>query len=432
MEIELRDTEKFLKKLLSLYGPSERTLLAYSGGVDSTALFYLLLTLKKHRSHFNFEVFHLDHGLRDESGLDAEFVRQLADSHGVPCFIHREDISQIAREKRWSVEEAGRNLRYQWMSKLQKDRSLDSVTTAHHRDDQIEGFFLHLFKGAGIRSLAGMEERKNQLVRPFLTFSKEEILSFARINKLSFREDSSNQDNKYLRNQLRHTIYPAIKTSFPQFERKIQQFQEMAAEYSKFIQGQLLPWKIAPGELSLEASLLKSLPSLLLKEQLLNGLKTLSADFYISFKNLQFIVDKLYDWDGKGHLELLKTRDFSVVASHGKVFMVGEEFYRELPPKNLAPGERLQLLGKTLYNESQERLSLKGPMVGARIHFDAGSKKLKDYLIDQKVFYHWRKQVYSIYDVSDDFLGLWILPAGKFRLNRKGKEKIRFEDADIL
>lgn len=430
MEIELRDPAKILNKLFNVYGPAERTLLAFSGGVDSTALFYLFLALKKNWPNFYFEVFHLDHGLRIESGLDADFVREVSALYQVPCWIKREDVAQVAREKRWSVEEAGRNLRYQWLTRLQRERSLDSITTAHHRDDQIEGFFLHLFKGAGIRSLAGMAERQNHLVRPLVSFSKAELISFACLNKLAFREDCSNQDNKYLRNQLRNTIYPAIKTSFPQFERKIQQFQQLAAEYAQFIQSRLLPWKTAPGELSLDASLLKALPPLLLKEQLLNGLKTLSADFYISFQNLQFIVDKLYAWDGRGHLELLKTKDFSVMASHGSLFVAEETVYRELPPENLAPGARLTFFDKTLFNESRETLSLQGPMVGARVHFDAGSKKLKDYLIDQKVFYHWRRQVYSIFDASGDFLGLWILRAGTLRLNKKGKEMIRFEEAD--
>ena len=186
---------------------SEKTyLLACSGGLDSICLGTLLNETK-----ISFEVAHVNFRLREEeSDEDEAFVRNWAKSIGKTIHILQPDTISFAKENQLSIQMAAREIRYAWFEKLRIERKLDGIILAHQEDDQMETIFLNLLRGTGIEGIYGMAERRGWLIRPFLPFSRAEILSFAIQNGLMWREDSSNIKTNYKRNKLRIQALPAL------------------------------------------------------------------------------------------------------------------------------------------------------------------------------------------------------------------------------
>lgn len=212
----------------------DRVLLAVSGGVDSVVMCELF-----YRAGFTFSVAHCNFGLRgSESDMDEEFVRELATHYGVPFFVKRFDTSTIAREENISIQVAARRLRYQWFEELRANKGYASIATAHHRNDEVETFFINLVRGTGIAGLRGIPVRNGNVIRPLLFALREDIEAFAAENGLKWREDSSNRLTKYLRNKIRQNIIPALKEINPHIEdvlsadmRRIREaFQVMASQ----------------------------------------------------------------------------------------------------------------------------------------------------------------------------------------------------------
>ncbi len=117
-----------------------------------------------------------------------------------------------------SIQVAARELRYKWFEEIRKDFNYKYIATAHHRDDSVETFFINLIRGTGIAGLHGILPKQGNIIRPMLFTGKEEIIKFAKKNKLKHREDSSNASDKYLRNKIRQTLMPVLKELNPSIE----------------------------------------------------------------------------------------------------------------------------------------------------------------------------------------------------------------------
>lgn len=184
-----------------------KLLVATSGGIDSMVLADLLLQLNQSvaLAHANFKL--------RETGSDADqsFVENYATANNIPCFVKQFDTKSFAETNKLSIQEAARKLRYEWFDELLGTHRFDYLLTAHHLDDSLETFLIHLSRGTGIDGLLGIPERNRNTVRPLLVFSKEEIVQYANERNLSWREDISNQSDKYLRNRIRHHIVPELK-----------------------------------------------------------------------------------------------------------------------------------------------------------------------------------------------------------------------------
>lgn len=197
--------------------PETAVVAGVSGGADSVCLLHILLGLARLRSFSVFAV-HINHMLRGgESDEDESFVRGLCTQWQVPLRVFRKDVRSFAREKGCSVEEAGRLLRYECFHRVMDETGAQHVAVAHHRDDQAETVFFHLLRGSGLEGLCGMEDVSQQVLRPLLETGRDEIQAYINQNGLVYRTDSSNQDNAYARNAIRNELFPLIqqKTGFP-------------------------------------------------------------------------------------------------------------------------------------------------------------------------------------------------------------------------
>ncbi|MBT8285062.1 MAG: tRNA lysidine(34) synthetase TilS [Flavobacteriaceae bacterium] len=212
-------------------------IVACSAGIDSVVLAHLCAA-----TGLNFSLAHCNFLLRgQESEDDERFVKDLANQLNVKLFSTRFETKAYAGEHRLSIQMAARNLRYQWFDELLKKNELSWVLTAHHLDDALETFLINLSRGTGLEGLSGIPEENNKVIRPLLPFTREQIQEYARQNNISWREDLSNEDTKYLRNKIRHEVVPLLKELHPtflsNFANSLQYLSGSAEMLSDYVKG---------------------------------------------------------------------------------------------------------------------------------------------------------------------------------------------------
>lgn len=193
---------------------------AVSGGADSVALLSLLLELRAELG-IVLSVAHVNHKLRgEESEEDERFVASLAKEHGLELHVREAPVDGSQAS---GVEAAARKLRYDYFRQLAREGRVTKIATAHTLDDQAETVLLRIFRGTGIRGLAGIHPRIafedegrgfGEVVRPLLGFRRAALLDYLRETGQSWREDSSNQDTAFLRNRVRQQLLPMIREEF--------------------------------------------------------------------------------------------------------------------------------------------------------------------------------------------------------------------------
>ncbi len=217
----------------SLFKPTDKILLAVSGGKDSVVLFDLFC-----RAKFNFEVAHCNFQLRGEdSDQDAVFVAQLCASNGITFHATTFSTKAFAQANKLSIEMAARQLRYEWFEQIRQESDCQYIATAHHLNDSIETILLNLTKGTGISGLRGILPKKEYIIRPLLFAARTEIESYVAHKQLQWREDSSNASNEYQRNLLRNEVIPLLKRINPNLEqtfaRNIERLQAIESDFHK-------------------------------------------------------------------------------------------------------------------------------------------------------------------------------------------------------
>jgi tRNA(Ile)-lysidine synthase len=185
----------------------ERLLVAVSGGGDSVALLFLL-----HRFAPNpILAATLDHGIRGEASReDAAFVEGLCKAWGIPCRKERVSVPEL-RKRGESLEAAARRVRYAFLERVAEEESARPIALAHNRDDAVETVLMNLARGSGIDGIGGMPETRFPVVRPLLSWSREELRSLLAEEGIPWREDETNQDEGFLRNRLRRRVLPLLR-----------------------------------------------------------------------------------------------------------------------------------------------------------------------------------------------------------------------------
>jgi tRNA(Ile)-lysidine synthase len=221
----------------NLIEKNDHVLVALSGGPDSVFLFEFLI---KYKQRFNIKLaaFHLNHNLRGkESKDDAEFCKKITARNKISFFYSSKNIRLYAKRNKLSLEEAGREVRYKELFKIGAANGFTKFATAHNADDNTETVLLNLIKGAGLKGLSGIPFKRDKIIRPLLSLSKEEILNYNKQKKLAFKTDSSNVENNYQRNYLRNEVIPLIKNNInPQLDSAVLKTSEIVKNVSSFLE----------------------------------------------------------------------------------------------------------------------------------------------------------------------------------------------------
>lgn len=200
-------------KINTLWNKEDKIAIALSGGVDSIVLFHLLVTEYKD-SYKELVVFHINHGLREESYEEAEFVEKFVKDFDVKFYKEELNMSDLERDSHTSEEMLARELRYQAFNKMAKLEGVTKLLTAHHKNDQVENILMRLLTGRSMdHSLAICEEIEMAgltIYRPLLNSLKAELEEYAKGKNLHYYVDATNFDTDYTRNNIRHNIVPLL------------------------------------------------------------------------------------------------------------------------------------------------------------------------------------------------------------------------------
>ena len=200
-------------KINTLWNKEDKIAIALSGGVDSIVLFHLLVTEYKD-SYKQLVVFHINHGLREESYEEAGFVEKFVKDFDVKFYKEELNMSDLERDSHTSEEMLARELRYQAFNKMAKLEGVTKLLTAHHKNDQVENILMRLLTGRSIDySLAICEEIEMAgltIYRPLLNSLKAELEEYAKEKNLHYYLDATNFDTDYTRNNIRHNIVPLL------------------------------------------------------------------------------------------------------------------------------------------------------------------------------------------------------------------------------
>ena len=202
--------DKFKKHIKILLPKSNKIIVGVSGGIDSMVLSDLLIKTK-----INFSIAHVNYNLRGKDSLEDElFIKKYCKKNLIKFYSKSHHFSL----NKGSIQEKCRKIRYKYFRDLCLRHRYDFILTAHHLDDNIETLLINVYRGKKVDVFTGIEEVNKDVVRPLLIFSKDDIIDYAKKNKIKWREDKSNSQNIYLRNKIRNKLIPKIKSIDPNYQ----------------------------------------------------------------------------------------------------------------------------------------------------------------------------------------------------------------------
>lgn len=210
MKTSGKDTEK---KVLAyclkneMFRPGDRVVLGVSGGADSICLLFVLLELRP-LLEIELCVVHVNHGVRDDAGEDASYVEAICKEYGLAFMLEEICLEKLANDLGMGQEEAGRVARYEAFEKACKLYGCNKIAVAHNSNDRAETMLFHLFRGTGLKGMAGILPVRDRVVRPLLCLERKEIEEYLKDRGISYKQDSTNEEDQYTRNRIRHHILP--------------------------------------------------------------------------------------------------------------------------------------------------------------------------------------------------------------------------------
>lgn len=200
-----------------LFNPTDKILLAVSGGIDSMVMWNLFDCAR-----YDYAVIHCNFQLRGtDSDADEELVKQIANQRGIKLFTKKFETREYALMTGISIEMAARELRYKWFGEILNSEKFRLLATAHHLDDLLETFFINLVRKTGIKGLTGFRPKSGHIIRPMLFTNRQEIESYAAQKNVEYRTDITNNELIFQRNFVRHKIIPGLEKLNPAFRNNL-------------------------------------------------------------------------------------------------------------------------------------------------------------------------------------------------------------------
>lgn len=405
-----------LIRAYDMISPGDHVICALSGGKDSVYLLHQLIQLQSLLS-FRLSAAHYNHNLRqDESGRDESFVRGHCLSLGIPIFVGSGDVAAYAEDHHMGLEEAARDLRYEFLLGLSPTAK---IATAHNAQDNLETLLLHLIRGCGLHGLTGIPPRRDRIIRPLLTTDPKNIADYLNENQIPHVEDSSNETDFCLRNRIRHHVLPLLMAENQNLPTSASALCMELLEEDRYLD------QVAENSLSellsqgrIDAQKLLSLP----KNMQYRVLKQYLAPVpHLQRNHLEDCISLLYHPSPSASVSLPGGYLFQREYSYG--FLKKQKAAVSPEPQRLAPGQSV-LFGPwqvtcTKAPPQKGQISLSVPpegyvtlrtrCPGDRITLPGGTKKLSRYLIDKKIPATWRDTLPVV--LSGDHLAA-VLPLG--------------------
>jgi len=250
-----------------LIDDGSRVVVATSGGPDSVALASILNELSgggrmaagerpvadpdtieavpasRRKQRFDLVLAHLNHGLRRTAARDEKFVRGLAGSWGLPLFVERARVREMAKQRGVGIEEAARAARYAFLERVAEQAGAQRVALGHQADDQAETVLMNFLRGGSIRGLAGMPIRRPispgspvTVIRPLLEVTRAQVVGYLRARRIEWTEDETNLSKKMLRNRLRHDLLPLLERDYAKgLSKRLSQMADRMAAVQQFL-----------------------------------------------------------------------------------------------------------------------------------------------------------------------------------------------------
>lgn len=233
--------EEKVRKTIREYNLIEKNdsiVVGVSGGPDSMTLLSILLKLKE---EFNLKIYvaHVNHMLRENAIKDEGYVKEFCEKNNIEIFIKKANISEIAQKEKIGLEEAGRNVRYNFFEEVLKNTESNKIAIAHNLNDKVETIIMNTLRGSGVSGLKGIEAKRKKYIRPLIEIERYEIEKYCIENKINPRHDESNDDNTYTRNKIRNIVIPYIKNEFnPNIIKTLNRLSEIIKEEDEYVQSE--------------------------------------------------------------------------------------------------------------------------------------------------------------------------------------------------
>ncbi len=281
-----------LKKYINetvLIEKNKKYLLSFSGGPDSVFLSYVLDILG-----FKYDFFYINHGLRDDSDNEEEFVKEFSRKMKKNIIVERFNVKRFCKENKLSIEEGARVIRRQKLMEAFVKGSYNGILLAHTLDDLIENFFIRMFRGSGL-GLPGMSAKDGIFIRPIIIFRKSEIVRFLKENGIKYYEDPSNLDKKFLRNRIRLELVPLVEkispTGIKGILKTIQNIEDMKLAFSGILEN--IEVRKYLTHLEFDSSKIINLPETLKFIFLKNALSLFSGELELKKEHIKKLNKKL-------------------------------------------------------------------------------------------------------------------------------------------
>ena len=412
-------------KKFGMLSPGDRVVVGVSGGPDSVTLLHILKKLAP-QLKISLSIAHLNHRFRGrDSDRDAEYVQELAKRLNLPVIVESRDVPAFIKEEGLSPEDGARRARYDFFARVAKQIKADKIALGHNADDQAETVLMRLLRGSGREGLSGIppvrdlevQSQKIQIIRPLIETTREEIKKYLKENRIKSRLDVSNIEPIYLRNRIRLKLLPLLAKYNPNIKSVLVRTAQLLREEDRYLEGivnrhlkQMIKRR-GEEKITLDIIKLSSLPSPIQRRLLRESLGLIKGNkLDINLAHIDNILD-LLKARGRASLDLpgniLVTKEYRRLSigfkKEKKVFSFN--YFLKVPGITKIPELGLSFRAKILkgkpralnegpkkkayfdYERMKAPLSLRNREEGDRFQplGMRGSKKLKDFFMDEKI-----------------------------------------------